>query len=493
MTRLSPATLAQASAGTVTPSYDRAGLVPGIAHFGVGGFHRAHQAMVLDNLLTSGKARDWAIMGIGVRDDDSGMRQALLEQEGLYTLVEKNPDGSRDARVIGSILGMLTLADDGVERVLDLLTAPTTKIVSFTVTEGGYNISQSTGEFLIDAPEIVADLAEMAEPRTVFGLVVEALRRRREAGTAPFTVMSCDNLQDNGRIAKRAILTFATRKDAELAQWIESEVRFPNSMVDRITPATTDEDRRETHELTGLEDAWPVVCEPFFQWVLEDSFSNGRPPYEETEVQLVDDVEPYELMKLRLLNASHQAVAQFGRLLGYKLMDEAESDPLLEDLHRRFMRDEAAPTLQPVPGIDLAEYEETLVQRFANPGVRDTVQRVCWGGSDRIAQFMVPVVQDRLKDGKSALRGIATIAAFARGAAGVDDLGNSIDIDDERKEQMIAAAAPSNDPLLFVRDPELFGDLAAREEFTKPYLWVLGVLEAGGARALLTQLKEVAE
>lgn len=490
MTRLSTSTLGQVSAGTATPEYDRTGLVPGIVHFGIGGFHRAHQAMILDGLLAQGKARDWAIMGVGVRNEDARMRQVLAEQDGLYTLVERHPDGTRQARVIGSILGMLTLVDDGVEAVLELLTTPTTRIVSLTVTEGGYNISQSTGEFLIDAPEIVADLADGAEPRTVFGLIVEALRRRREAGVAPFTVMSCDNLQDNGHVAKRTILAFATRKNPELAEWIEREVRFPNSMVDRITPATTDGDRAETAELTGLVDGWPVVCEPFFQWVLEDSFSNGRPPYEETRVQLVDDVEPYELMKLRLLNASHQTVAQFGRLLGYTLMDEAESDPLIEDIHRRYMRDEAVHTLRPVPGIDLAEYQEQLVQRYANPGVRDTVQRVCWGGSDRIAQFMVPVVRDRLDAGESALRGIATIAAWARGAAGTDDLGNPIDIDDERKEQMIAAAAPSDDPLLFVRDPELYGDLADREEFTGPYLWALGVLQTEGARALLTKLKE---
>lgn len=491
MSRLNAASAHQAKPETGLPSYERSGLVPGIAHFGVGGFHRAHQAVVLDELLRMGEARDWAIMGIGVRDDDSRMREVLREQDGLYTVVERAADGSRTPRVIGSILGMLTLNDDGVEAVLGLLTAPGTRIVSLTVTEGGYNISQSTGEFLIDAPEIVADLAETAAPRTVFGLIVEALRRRRDAGTEPFTVMSCDNLQDNGRIAERAILAFATAKDPELAAWIDQHVAFPCSMVDRITPATTDGDRVEAAELTGLEDGWPVVCEPFFQWVLEDHFGpGGRPPYERTRVQLVDDVSPYEMMKLRLLNGSHQAVAQFGRLLGYRLMDEAMSDPLIEWLMRHYMSEEAGPTLRPVPGIDLVEYQEELVRRFGNPGVRDTVARVCWGGSDRISQFVVPVIRDRVAAGLDVTLGAAVLAAWARCAEGSDDLGNPIELDDERKEQMLAAAVPGEDPLAFVRDPELYGSLASEEAFAVPYLRALDMLRERGAHALLTAVKE---
>lgn len=490
MPRLTAATMQQATEPTELPDYDRAGLVPGIAHFGVGGFHRAHQALMIDDLLQQGEARDWAIMGIGVRDDDSRMREALREQDGLYTLIERAADGSRSTRVIGSILGMVTLNDDGVERVLELLTAPTTRIVSLTVTEGGYNISQSTGEFLLDTPDIVADLAEGAVPRTVFGLVFEALRRRREAGIDPFTVMSCDNLQDNGKIAKRAMLAFAGAKDAEFAAWIGSEVAFPCSMVDRITPATTDGDRAEAAELTGLEDAWPVVCEPFFQWVLEDGFGpGGRPPFELTRVQLVDDVAPYEMMKLRLLNASHQVVAQTGRLLGYRLMDEAMADPLIERLMRRYMREEAMPTLPEVPGVDLAEYQEELVRRFGNPGVRDTVARVCWGGSDRISQFLVPVIRDRVAAGQSVTIGAATVAAFARCAEGLDDLGNPIELDDERKQQMLETAAPVDDRLAFVRDPELYGNLAEQEAFTAPYLRALDMLREQGAHALLKSLE----
>lgn len=491
MRRLTAETATQASPETVIPSYDRTQLVPGIAHFGVGGFHRGHQALMIDDLLGHGQAREWAIMGVGVRADDTRMRSALKEQDGLYTVIERAADGSRHARVIGSILGMLTLADDGVGRVLELLTAPTTHIVSLTITEGGYNISQSTGEFLLDTPEVVADLADGAEPHTVFGLIVEALRRRRAAGTVPFTVMSCDNLQDNGKIARRAILTFAGAKDADLAAWIDDEVSFPCSMVDRITPATTDDDRAEAADLIGLEDAWPVVCEPFFQWVLEDSFGPaGRPPFEHTRVQLVDDVSPYEMMKLRLLNGSHQAVAQTGRLLGYRLMDEAMSDPLIKNLMAHYMNDEAAPTLRPVPGIDLSEYQHELMSRFGNPGIRDTVARVCWGGSDRISQFVVPVIRDRVAKGLDVRLGAAIVAAFARGAEGTDDLGTPITLDDERLEQMISTARQSDDRLAFVRDHELYGDLADHESFTGPYLRALDMLRERGAHALLGTFEE---
>ncbi|MBK0418363.1 mannitol dehydrogenase family protein [Leucobacter sp. CSA1] len=490
MPRLTAATLDQANSGVATPPYDRAGLVTGIAHFGMGGFHRAHQALMIDELLRRGEAREWAITGIGVRPEDSRMRAALGEQDGLYTLIEKHADGAQDARVIGSILGMLTLADDGAEAVLELLSTPTTRIVSLTVTEGGYNINQSTGEFLIDAPDVVADLAEGAMPRTVFGLIVEALRRRREAGTTPFTVMSCDNLPDNGRVAHRSILAFAEAKDPELAAWIDAEVAFPNSMVDRITPATTDADRRSALELTGLEDAWPVVCETFFQWVLQDSFVNGRPPYELARVELVDDVEPYEMMKLRLLNSSHQGLCYFGYLLGYRFVADATSDPLISGLLRNYIGREAIPTLRPIGGVDPAEYGETCISRFRNPQVGDTVARLCAESSDRIPKWLLPVVFDLLAEGRSVDFSAAIVASWARYARGVDEQGEPIEVVDNRREQVMAAAAPSDDPLAFIRDPELFGDLAERPEFTEPYLYALTALNERGARALLTELAE---
>jgi mannitol 2-dehydrogenase len=373
------------------PRYDRSRLKVGIAHFGVGGFHRAHEAMYLDALMNRGLALDWAVCGVGVLPGDAAMRDALLAQDGLYTLMVKHPEGSIEPRVIGSIVDFVHAPDDpaaAVERLAD----PLVRIVSLTITEGGYNFNQTTGTFDETHPDVVHDLANPARSRSVFGLVVEALRRRRARRTAPFTVLSCDNIQGNGDMARKQFMAFAALRDAELAEWLGRDVAFPNCMVDRITPVTSEEDRNLLTERFGLDDRWPVVCEPFTQWVLEDHFPYGRPPYEEAGVQLVDDVEPYELMKLRLLNASHQALCYPGYLAGYRFAHEVCADPAFVAYLLAYMDHEGTPTLQPVPGIDLAAYKLQLIERFANPAVRDTLARLCAESSDRIPKWLVPVI-----------------------------------------------------------------------------------------------------
>jgi mannitol 2-dehydrogenase len=325
----------------------------------------------------------------------------------------------------------------------------------------------------------------------VFGLVTEALRRRRERGLVPFTVMSCDNLQGNGTLARAAFTSFARLRDPELGDWIEREVRFPNGMVDRITPATTDEDIEDVNERFDVEDDWPVVCEPFIQWVLEDSFTAGRPPYEEAGVQVVDDVEPYELMKLRLLNASHQAIAYFGYLCGYRLVHDAAQDPLFQDLLKRYMDEEATPTLAPVPGLDLDEYKRTLIERFSNPGVRDTVPRLCAESSDRIPKWLLPVVHAQLASGGEITRSAAIVASWARYAEGVDEEGEPIEIVDRRAERLTEIAQRQRDePDAFIANRDLFGDLADDERFTEAYLSALRSLHERGARATLEALAE---
>ncbi len=378
-------------AAVPAPSYDRGLVRAGIVHFGVGGFHRAHQAMYLDRLMCQGKALDWGICGVGVLPADRRMRDALAAQDGLYTLVVKHPDGSLEPRVIGSIVEYL-LAPDDPEAVIAKLADPQTRIVSLTITEGGYNFHSVSGEFDAANPDVVHDLRGDGPPRTVFGLVTEALVRRRERGVPAFTVMSCDNIQSNGDAARRSFLGFAGLGDPELASWVAEHVAFPNSMVDRITPVTTDADRAELVRRFGVDDRWPVVCEPFTQWVLEDRFAAGRPALEDAGVQLVDDVEPYDLMKLRLLNASHQALCYFGYLCGYRLVHEVCQDPLFQRFLLSYMDSEATPTLRPVPGIDLAAYKRTLIDRFSNPNVRDTVARLCAESSDRIPKWLLPVV-----------------------------------------------------------------------------------------------------
>ena len=370
--------------GVAGPRYDRGSLRTGIEHFGVGGFHRAHEAMYLDRLMNDGKALDWAICGVGVMPADQRMRDVLVAQDGLYTLVVKAPDGTLDARVIGSIKEYLYAPDDP-EAVIEKMASPDVKIVSLTVTEGGYNFNAVTGEFVADNPDVQHDLQPGNAPKTTFGLITEALKRRRDRGEPPFTIMSCDNIQGNGHAARRSFVAFANLKDAELGKWVETNVEFPNSMVDRITPVTTDDDRALVRDRFGIDDGWPVVCEPFTQWTLEDAFNQGRPPFEDAGVQVVPDVEPYELMKLRLLNASHQALCYFGYLAGYRLVHDVAQDPLFAEFLLAYMDREATPTLEPVPGIDLDEYKHQLIDRFSNAQVKDTVARAPFSCSDASA------------------------------------------------------------------------------------------------------------
>jgi mannitol 2-dehydrogenase len=482
-----PPWLASATPEVDLPSYDRSQLTAGIVHFGVGGFHRAHQALVIDRLLNQGQASEWAICGIGLMPRDQAMRQVMADQDCLYTLVEKSADGSRTARVVGSIIEYHYAPED-VEVVLEKLADPTTRIVSLTVTEGGYNISPVTGDFDLKNAAVVADLADDAVPATTFGLVIEGLRRRRDRGLRPFTVMSCDNIQANGDVARHAFTAFARAKDPELADWITAECRFPNSMVDRITPVTTDEDRAQIAEQFGIDDAWPVVAEPFFQWVLEDAFVDGRPSVEQAGVQVVDDVEPYELMKLRLLNASHQALAYFGYLSGYRYAHEAASDPDFVSYVRNYMA-EALPTLRPVPGVDLGDYTATLLERFANPEVRDTMARLCLESSDRIPKWLVPVIRDNLAHDRPVTVSAAIVASWARYAEGVDEQGERIEVVDRLADQLVATAqTQGEDPLAFVRNRELFGDLVDEPRFVEAYLTALDSLHTRGARATVAEL-----
>ncbi|WP_336205567.1 mannitol dehydrogenase family protein [Nonomuraea sp. LPB2021202275-12-8] len=491
MTPLTQQTVGTLAGRMAIPAYDRSKLTVGIVHFGVGGFHRAHQAMYLNRLMNEGKAHDWAICGVGVLPGDVRMRDALTAQGGLYTLVQKHADRTSEARVIGSIIEYLFAPDDP-EAVIEKMSDPAVRIVSLTITEGGYNIHPATGEFDAQAPAIRADLRSGAVPATVFGLVTEALRRRRARKLKPFTVMSCDNVPGNGGVARRTLTAFARLVDPDLAAWIEDAVAFPDSMVDRITPVTTDHDRQTLALLSGVEDAWPVVCEPFTQWVLQEHFSAGRPPFEEAGVQIVADVKPYELMKLRLLNADHQALCYFGYLSGYRYVHESVTDPAIAKLLVAYMDIEATPTLPPVPGIDLDAYKRTLIERFSNPEIRDTLARLCAESSDRIPKWLLPVVRERLARGGEVTRAAAVVAAWARYAEGVDESGEPIEIVDRLKERLTAAARRQREhPTAFIENRDLFGDLADDRRFVDPYVRALESLHAKGARATVRQLAGV--
>lgn len=488
MTTLREHTLGSLDAAVATPGYDRSRLTAGIIHIGVGGFHRAHQAVYLDQLMNAGTAYDWAICGLGLLPGDARMRDALKGQDGLYTLAVKHPDGQLEARVIGSIVDYVYAPDDP-EAALERMCDPAIRIVSLTVTEGGYNVNQVTGEFDFANPAVTADLEPGATPTTHFGYVIEALRRRRERGTAPFTVMSCDNIQGNGDNARRMFGAFARAKDPDLAAWIDAEVPFPNCMVDRITPVTTDADRALIADRYGIEDQWPVVTEPFLQWVLEDDFISGRPPYEDVGVQMVEDVTPYELMKLRLLNVSHQGIAYLGYLAGYRMVHEVAQNDLFATFLRGYMDAEGEPTLQPLPGVDLEQYKSTLIERFSNPYVKDTVARLCAESSDRIPTWLVPVIRANLAAGGQVARSALIVASWARYAEGVDEKGEPIEIVDRIADQVHAAAlAQAEDDLAFIRDRDLFGDIVDDERFVAAYRWALRSLHERGAVATIRSL-----
>ncbi len=484
MTGVDPAVPSTLRGRLPAPRYDRAPVRAGIVHIGLGGFARAHLAMYLHRLMEQGEGLDWGICGVGVRDADRAMRDVMRRQNGLYTLVLQRPDGALEATVVGSVVDYLFAPDDP-DAVIERLASPETRIVSLTITEGGYHVSDSSGRFETEDPAVLADLSPGAVPQTVFGLVTAALGRRRSRGIAPFTIMSCDNMPGNGDIARESFTAFARLRDPELASWIAAAVAFPNSMVDRITPATTKADRAMVRERIGGDDLWPVVAEPFVQWVLQDLFSAGRPPLERAGVQIVQDVEPYELMKLRILNGSHQGLAYFGYLLGHRYVHEAAQDPLLRAFLHAYIEEEAIPTLPVVPGTDLRVYGETVLERFANPNILDTLARVAAHTSDRIPKFVLPVVRDRIAMGGDVRRAAAIVASWARYAEGIDEQGESIEVVDRIRDELVARARRQREEPLAFLDRRIFGDLVDEPAFTGRYVEALTRIRTEGVRRAL--------
>ena len=487
MVALTAETLSGLPAALARPDYDRGAVRTGIVHFGVGGFHRAHEAMFLDRVLSRGDT-DWGICGVGILPGDLAMRDALNAQNGLYTLVTTAPDGTDTARVIGSLTKYL-YAPDNPEAVLTTLADPETRIVSLTVTEGGYGVDDATGSFAPTDDATLADLDGTGTPRSVLGYLVTALERRRSAGVPPFTVMSCDNIQGNGTVARTAVTGFAGRRDPALAEWIGANVRFPNSMVDRITPATTDETRAFVSERFGVDDRWPVRSESFEQWVLEDDFSLGRPPLESVGVQLVDDVEPYELMKLRLLNASHQAMSYLGILAGATYVHEVCAAPLFAGFLRGYMNDEAIPTLRPVPGIDLDAYCDQLLARFGSEAVRDTLARQVVDGSDRIPKFLLPVVRSQLASGGGISHAALVLAAWSVFLEGRTEAGEPTPVSDRRLADLQDAVADERrSPGTFLDYTPVFGDLGSDARLRAAFVAARASLASQGALASIAAL-----
>jgi mannitol-1-phosphate/altronate dehydrogenase len=467
----------------LVPTYDRAALTPAVVHFSVGGFHRSHQLLYFDELAERRLSTDWGVVGVGLHSRT--MKDALAPQDYLYTVVERSPDGER-ARVVGVMVDY-HYAPDAPGTVLDLLTDERTRMVSLTITGSGYRLCPETGEFDADDVDIRWDLAEPDRPRTVFGYLVEALDRRRRAGVPPFTVVSCDNMHRNGDAARKAVVGFARLRDEVLARWIADRVAFPSSMVDRITPHTTVEQREAVAQRYGVDDRWPVITEPFSQWVIEDTFSNGRPPLEHVGVRFVADVARYELMKTRLLNASHCALGYLGSLAGHASIDNVMADPLFALYVERLMDVEVSPLIPPPEGIDLEDYKRTLLQRFANPAIADQLYRLCRRGSTKMPHHLLPSLRQALDEGRPHRLLTLAVAAWFRYLLGVAPDGRRVDVDDPQAALLQALArAGGTDPRPLLGERSIFGDLGDSPSFVAELGEALEQLDRDGVRATLT-------
>jgi mannitol 2-dehydrogenase len=479
---LSRAALAMLPRNVATPRYDAAALRPGIVHVGVGNFHRAHQSVYLDDLFAQGRGQDFGILGAGVRDADRAMRDALAAQDWLTTVVEQDGDTAQ-ARVTASMVGFVDPADP--RALVDAMADPATRIVSLTVTEGGYCVDAATGRFDPAHPDIVADIAfprDLRSPRTAFAPIVAALARRRGEGRDAFTVMSCDNLPGNGDAARAAVVGLATRIDETLAQWIDARASFPNAMVDRITPATTDAQRAGLRERFGIDDARPVFCETFRQWVLEDRFCAGRPPLEDAGVTFVDDVHPFERMKIRILNGGHAAIAYVSALMDIVHVHEAMAEPLVARFLGKLLEEEVIPVVPQVPGVDLLAYKASVTHRFGNPAVGDTIRRLCLDGSNRQPKFVVPTIRDRLARDQSVTGLALASAAWCRYCAGTTDSGASIAPNDDAWPRLAAAArASTHDPRAWLSMRDVYGDVGEHPAFVDAFAAALRTLARDGA------------
>ncbi|KAL7569100.1 hypothetical protein ACA910_016935 [Epithemia clementina (nom. ined.)] len=477
-------------AGNVAvPKYDQSKLKAGILHLGVGNFHRSHMAAYMNDLFNNNLEanQEWGIVGGGIMSFDAEKRKLLESQDWMQTIVERDGTSSK-ASIVGSMIDFLPVdyVDKKHHELQDMLANPAIKIVSLTVTEGGYYLSD--GKFNVDAPDIKHDIQNPDMPQTIFGMMVKALKKRREAGVVPFTVLSCDNMPHNGKVTKGVVVTLARKMcGQELADWIEKDVPFPCSMVDRITPGTTDATKAFVKENYGYEDKAPIFCEPFRQWVLEDSFALGRPAWETLEnVTVVKDVAPFETMKIRILNGGHASLCYPAALLGVKYVHEAMQHetigPFLDVLERK----EIIPTVPPVPDTDLKDYWSLISHRFSNPVLQDTIGRICFDGSNRQPKFIVPTVSDGLKAGIS-VEGLALVSAiWCRYCQGTTEAGDTIPSNDPQWDRLQAKAQEAKtNPDAWLGMNDVYGDVAWNATFKEAFVKALTFVQNQGVIAAM--------
>lgn len=484
---LSNATLDQLN--VERPRYDRSALTPGIVHIGVGNFHRAHQAWYLHRLMQSGKAHDWAIIGAGVRPYDAVMREKLLTQDCLTTLIELDPRRV-SAEVIGSMIDYLPI-EEGNAPLVAQMADPAIRIVAMTVTESGYYIDPVTKSFDVTHPDLVHDATHPDTPRTAFGAMVAAYKLRRDAGVAPFTGLSCDNLQGNGSILRQTVVSLARLSDPALADWIETNASFPNSMVDSIAPATGPNELALAADF-GIKDQAVVTHEAFRQWVIEDDFCAGRPDWDEVGATFSDHVHAYETMKIRILNAGHQVLANVGEILGIDTISGCMQHPGVRAFFSKVENTEIAPTVAPVPGTTPAEYVNLITSRFSNPRIVDTTRRVAFDGSARHTGFVLPILRDQLAAGRS-VEGLALVEAFwARMCAGTREDGSVIEPNDPLWNDLIAAANMAKSrPAAWLEQSRIYGELNTEAPFADAFGHWLDLIWKEGCEAALAEYVEI--
>lgn len=479
---LTQSALANLPKGVATPDYDRQQITGGILHIGVGNFHRAHMAVYIDDLFKLGHGFEWGIIGAGIRPTDETMRERLLQQDWLTTVVELDPSGL-SARVTGS---MIDFAPVNPDAIIKATSAQNIKIVSLTVTEGGYYLDEASGGFQSKHPDIIADAKTPEQPRTVFGIIIKAIKCRQALGIEPFTVLSCDNLPGNGHVAQRTIVGLAGLSDPDFARWIEQNICFPNSMVDCITPATTERERALVENTFGIKDSAPVVCEPFHQWIIEDNFSSGRPPLEKVGVDFVDDVSKYELMKIRILNAGHAIIAYAAALLGHHFVHDAMADEDIKNWLFTLQLREIIPTLAPIQGVDYTDYLVKTVTRFENPEIGDTITRLTAEGADRQPKFILPTLRDALAR-NSPIDGLALeVALWCLYCQSKAQDGQEITLQDQQADKLhTLAIEAAKRPAAFLENANVFGDLIDNAQFCDAFTLWLTLLQQDGVRETL--------
>ncbi|UOA27822.1 mannitol dehydrogenase family protein [Pseudosulfitobacter sp. DSM 107133] len=483
LTPLRDATLANLPNAVSVPTYDRSALTPGIVHIGLGNFHRAHQAWYLHRLMQMGLAHDWAIIGASVRQSDAPKRARLLAQDCLTTLIELDPSGV-SAEVVGSMIGYLPI-EDANTALIRQMADPATRIVALTVTEGGYYVDPVTGGFDAAHPDMQHDAAHPDTPRTAFGAMVAALRQRRDAGTGPFTGQSCDNLQGNGAILRQTVVSLARMSDTALADWIDTNASFPNAMVDCIVPATGPAELALVRDI-GIDDTAPVTHENFRQWVIEDDFCAGRPDWDRAGATFTDDVHAYEAMKIRMLNAGHQLLANAGEILSVPTISGCMAHPAIAAFFARVEQAEITPHVHAVPDMTPQTYIALIAKRFSNTAIVDTTQRVAFDGSSRHTGFLLPTVRDGLAAG-TPVDGLALAEAlWARMCEGTREDGSTIPPNDPHWPALqTAAKAARHDPAAWLAQRQFYGDLATAPTFARAFDHWLTMIWTTGTEAAL--------